>query len=56
MLDGVGDGVAVRRSERERLEDQQVERPLEQFALNGRISAFRHGPAIILHKIIYRKA
>jgi hypothetical protein len=33
----------------ERLQDQQVERPLEHFALNGRISAFRHGFSMILH-------
>ena len=49
VLDGVGDGVAVRGADRQRLEDQQVERPLEQFALNRRISAFRHGSAMILH-------
>ena len=35
VLDGVGDGVAVRRSRRERPENQQVERPLEQLALQG---------------------
>jgi hypothetical protein len=42
-------------ADRQRFEDQQVERPLEQFTLNRRISAFGHGFAIILHKIIYRK-
>ena len=42
LLDGVGDGVAVRRPERQRFQDQQIERALEQLALHRRVSAFRH--------------
>src|SRR5436190_5414775 len=42
MFDRVRDGVPVRRAEHQRLEDQQVERALEQFALNWLISAFGH--------------
>ena len=38
MLDGVGDRVAVGLPQRERSRDQQVERPLQQIALNRRIS------------------
>jgi hypothetical protein len=48
VLDRVGDRVPVGGADRQRLEDQQVERPLEQFTLNRRISAFRHGLAMIL--------
>jgi hypothetical protein len=55
VLDGVRDGMAVRGADGERLQNQQVERPLEQFALNGRVSAFGHEGFILLQKIIYLK-
>src|SRR3954467_1498986 len=42
MLDCVGDGVPVRRPERQRLEDEHIERPLQHVALDGRPSALRH--------------
>ena len=48
-LDRVGDRVAVGRPDAQRLQNQQVERPLEHFALNRLISAFRHGWTMILH-------
>src|SRR4051812_48571858 len=44
MLDGVGDGVAVRGAERQRLEHQDVERPLEHVAFDGRRPAPGHAP------------
>ena len=40
--DGVGDGVAVRGAEHERLEDQQIERALEHLSLQRLASAPRH--------------
>src|SRR5262249_1828606 len=41
-LDGVGDGVAMRRPKREGAEDQHVERALQHFALERRSVSFRH--------------
>ena len=48
-LDRVGDRVAVGRPDAQRLQNQQVERPLEHLAMNRLISAFRHGWTMILH-------
>src|SRR5206468_10445920 len=45
LLDGVRDRVPVRGAEGQGFQDQQVERPLEHFALNRLISAFRHSVA-----------
>ena len=52
MLDGVGDGMAVRRPDRDGLQDEQVERALEHLSLYGLGTTFRHW----LHKIIYLRA
>jgi hypothetical protein len=41
--------MAVRRAERKRLQNQQVERALEQLTLHRRVSSFGHR----LQKIIY---
>jgi pimeloyl-ACP methyl ester carboxylesterase len=42
LLDDMGDGVAVGRSEEKGLQNQDVERALNQLAVEGRRSAFRH--------------
>ena len=48
-IDRVRDRVAVRRSDGERAQHQQVERPLKHLALNGHVSALRHRAAILVH-------
>jgi hypothetical protein len=47
-LDHVRDGVAVRGTEGERLEDEEVERPLEELALERRVALLRHGRSVPL--------
>ncbi len=53
VLDDVRNRVAVRGTNSQRPEYQQVERPLEHLPLNGLISSFGHGLQSILQKIIY---
>ena len=54
MLDDVRDGVAVRGPANERLEDEQIERALQQFTLQRLVPLFRHASRLY-HKIIYGK-
>ena len=42
VLDGVRDGVAVRRPEDEGSQDEQIERALQQLSLHRRVGALRH--------------
>src|SRR5688572_17370251 len=44
MSDGVRDRVAVRGADGERLQDEHVERPLEELALHRWITSLRHTP------------
>ena len=41
--------MAVRRADGEGLEDEEIERALQEFPLHRLVSTFRH----VLHKIIY---
>jgi hypothetical protein len=42
VFDHMGDGVAVGRTQQEGLENEQIERPLEEIGVEGRRSAFWH--------------
>jgi hypothetical protein len=49
VLDGIRDGVAVRRPQHQGLQDEQIKSSLKNFTLQRLCSAFGHLTGIVLH-------